>query len=342
MKVLEGTPHEQWVQGWQKNLDSLVYKNREHNPYVEAFWKWFPEAYKHLKVYRITGGEPLLSKETFNSIDWLIENPNTELEFSINSNLGVPDKIWDKFIDKIKILLEKKSVQRLTIFTSVDAWGKRAEYIRPGLDFELFKKRYEQLINIGNVRAVIMCAFNIFSITTIQELLEWQVSLKKKYNTNRTAEKVESETGFILSTGIPYSVRNQKNSDHESVVGIDIPYLRNPESLDAKNADRDLIQTYLIPALTYMVENTCDYSWNGHQGFETYETEKFKRVVTTLMNMCSNYEKTNDPELNINRAKLYDYINELDDRHNRNFLEYFPEMADFYFVCKEDNVKLKK
>jgi hypothetical protein len=341
IKVLEGTSNEQWIQGWQKDLDTLVYKNREHNPYVEAFWKWFPEAYKHLKVYRITGGEPLLSKETFNSIDWLIENPNRELEFSINSNLGVPDKIWDKFIDKIKILLENKSVGKLTVFTSVDAWGKKAEYIRPGLDFELFKKRYEQLVSMGNVRTVIMCAFNIFSITTIQQLLEWQVSLKKKYNTNRTAEKLEHETGFILSTGMPYGIRNQNNINHESVVGIDIPYVRNPESMDAKNADRGLIQDYLIPAVTFMVENTCDYSWNAHQGFELYETEKFKRVVTTLMHMCNNYEKTDGRELTINRAKLYEYINELDDRHGRNFLEYFPDMTDFYFLCKEASIRLR-
>jgi organic radical activating enzyme len=341
IKVLEGTNHEKILQGWQKNLDSLVYKNREHNPYVDAFWKWFPEAYKHLKVYRITGGEPLLSKETFNSIDWLIENPNPDLEFSINSNLGAPDKIWDKFIEKIKILVEKKSIQKLTVFTSVDAWGKRAEYLRPGLDFELFKKRYEQLVSLGNVRAVIMCAFNILSITTIQQLLEWQVSLKKKYNNNYIGGKYETETGFVLSTGTPYTIRNQTNLSHASVVGIDTPYLRDPKAMDAKNADRSMIQNYLIPALEYMVNNTCDYSWNAHQGFEPYETEKFKRNVTTLMHICNTEEQGDGVGLAINRGMLYDYINELDDRHNRNFLEYFPEMTEFYFKCKEDNVKLK-
>jgi organic radical activating enzyme len=341
IKVLEGTDNEQWIQGWQKNLDTLVYKNREHNPYVDAFWKWFPEAYKHLTTYRITGGEPLLSKETFNSIDWLIENPNENLEFSINTNLGVPDVIWDKFIDKLKVLIERKTVQKLTIFTSVDAWGKKAEYIRPGLDFELFKKRYEQLVSLGNVRAVIMCAFNIFSITTMQSLLEWQVSLKKKYNTNPTGANYENETGFVLSTGTPYNVRNQNNPSHASVVGIDTPYVRNPVTLDAKNADRSMIQNYLVPALTYMVENTCDYSWNAHQGFEPYETEKFKRVVTTLMQMCNQAEKTNDNQLAIDRAKLYDHINELDDRHGRNFLDYFPEMTEFYFKCKEENVRIR-
>jgi hypothetical protein len=175
----------------------------------------------------------------------------------------------------------------------------------------------------------------------MQSLLEWQVSLKKKYNTNPTGANYENETGFVLSTGTPYNVRNQNNPSHASVVGIDTPYVRNPVTLDAKNADRSMIQNYLVPALTYMVENTCDYSWNAHQGFEPYETEKFKRVVTTLMQMCNQAEKTNDNQLAIDRAKLYDHINELDDRHGRNFLDYFPEMTEFYFKCKEDNVRIR-
>jgi MoaA/NifB/PqqE/SkfB family radical SAM enzyme len=28
------------------------------NPYVTAFWKWWPDLYKKLEVFRITGGEP--------------------------------------------------------------------------------------------------------------------------------------------------------------------------------------------------------------------------------------------------------------------------------------------
>ena len=94
--VLFEETKKEWVQGWQ-NLDELNYKNREVNPYIDAFWEWFPEAYKHLKHYRITGGEPLMSKETLRSMDFFIENPNPELEFSINSNFSVPEKIWSKF-----------------------------------------------------------------------------------------------------------------------------------------------------------------------------------------------------------------------------------------------------
>ena len=37
---------------------------REHNPYVEAFWSWWPRLYPELKHFRMTGGEPLLDRNT--------------------------------------------------------------------------------------------------------------------------------------------------------------------------------------------------------------------------------------------------------------------------------------
>lgn len=74
----------------------------EHNPYVEAFWKWWPDLYRDLHTFRITGGEPLLSKDTWKILDYIIEqpNPNKKLNLAINSNLGVPDNLVDKLIEK--------------------------------------------------------------------------------------------------------------------------------------------------------------------------------------------------------------------------------------------------
>ena len=58
----------------------------------------------------ITGGEPLLSKNTFKVLDYLIDNPQPHMEFNINSNLGVPKDILDKFIEKISIIQDMKAV----------------------------------------------------------------------------------------------------------------------------------------------------------------------------------------------------------------------------------------
>mgnify|MGYP003638973425 FL=1 len=47
--------------------------NREVNPYINAFWKWWDEGLaEHLQRLTITGGEPLLSKHTWKVLDKVI------------------------------------------------------------------------------------------------------------------------------------------------------------------------------------------------------------------------------------------------------------------------------
>lgn len=334
LKVLENTDHEQWIQGYQPDLDTLTYKNKEYNPYVDAFWKWFPEAYKKLKVYRITGGEPLLSKETYKSIQWFIDNPNKEIEFNINTNLGVPESLWQEFIEKVTFLVKNQCVKKFTVYTSLDAWGERAEYLRTGLDIEMFKSRFKQLLDIGNIRVTTMCTFNILSITSMLDLLKWHLEMKRLYNPNSTGAKWEAETGYTLpEVGASFIDREKHNPDHPNIVGLDIPFLRHPVVLDARYAPKELIQKYLIPAMNFMAENQSGTIWGDFQGFEPYEVEKFKRICLQLMH---NQDICND---NIVLAKFCDYINEIDTRNNTDFLEVFPEYRDFYINCKNSKEK---
>lgn len=333
IKLLDGTTSGQWAQGWQK-LDELSYKNSEFNPYVDAFWKWWPDIYANLKHYRITGGEPLLSKETFRSIDWFIDNPNPELEFSINTNLGVPDKLWDKFIERVYVLINTRSIKKLTIYTSADGFGKRASYSRIGMDFNVFSKRYEQLLALGNVRAVIMCTYNILSITSFKELLEWQLKLKRQYNSCAVALRWEGETGFSLGDNESYTERSSNRYTNEFCVGLDIPYLRSPKFLDAAISTDDLVDDYLIPSINYMSEHIVNNNWINHSGFEKHEFEKFKRIV--LDRIYSRKKGTvPDHAVTVNRAKFYEFISEIDKRNGSTFLDVYPEMEHFYNVCKD-------
>jgi organic radical activating enzyme len=77
----------------------------KNNPYVEAFWKWWPELYKTLKIFRMTGGEPLMDNNTFKVLDYVYENPNPDLELSITSNLCPPkQELFDRFLTQVKKL----------------------------------------------------------------------------------------------------------------------------------------------------------------------------------------------------------------------------------------------
>jgi glycosyltransferase involved in cell wall biosynthesis len=53
-------------------------KHSDPNPYVDAFWKWWPELYQKLETLRLTGGEPLLSKDVWRMLDAIEANPKSD------------------------------------------------------------------------------------------------------------------------------------------------------------------------------------------------------------------------------------------------------------------------
>lgn len=152
----------------------LPMPSEEGNPYLESFWQWWPELYPTLKVFRITGGEPLLSPNTFKVLDYIIAHPNRSLDLAVNSNLGVPTELVRKFSNKLKSILDHKAVRQAHVYTSVDTWGRQAEFIRHGLDLELFKRNLDVHFEINkDVPVTIMCAFNIMSIFNFHELIDF-------------------------------------------------------------------------------------------------------------------------------------------------------------------------
>ena len=112
------------------------FAHNEENPYVDAFWEWFPDVFKDLKVFRITGGEPLMSKDTWKLIEWFKDKENKNCTIAFNTNLGVPDKLYDRFIPAINSLVPK--FNRINVFTSLESTGDQAEYVRDGLNYEKF------------------------------------------------------------------------------------------------------------------------------------------------------------------------------------------------------------
>ena len=54
---------------WLK--ENLPFDNSPDNPYLKAFWEWFPTIYDGLSTFRMTGGEPLMDKNTFKIFDFI-------------------------------------------------------------------------------------------------------------------------------------------------------------------------------------------------------------------------------------------------------------------------------
>ena len=111
---------------WLKSVGKLPIHHKENNPYKNAFWEWWPELYPTLETFRITGGEPLLSKDTWKVFDYIKENPNPDLIFALNTNCNAPDKLVDKMIENVKEIEGK--VKYFDVYTSFENTGEHAEY----------------------------------------------------------------------------------------------------------------------------------------------------------------------------------------------------------------------
>jgi len=109
----------------------------------QKFLSWLAKNVQKLKRLHLLGGETFLQEELMNSVLNILENnPNPHLQFCIFSNMNVPDKLWDRYITRIKDLQNKKHIKVFDLTASIDCWGAEAEYTRYGLDLGKFEQRF--------------------------------------------------------------------------------------------------------------------------------------------------------------------------------------------------------
>lgn len=284
---------------WMKLHDQLPIPHNQHNPYVDAFWAWWPEVYPDLKHFRITGGEPLMAKDTFKVLDYIIENPNPEIHLSVNSNLGVPSQLINKFIEKIKIITEEKKVLKFKIFTSCDTYGAQAEYIRNGLDYNQWLNNIRKVLTeVPGCTITIMSTYNALSVPRYMDFLKDMLEIKNQFG----------------GWGRP-----------SAPLIIDIPYLRYPAHQSMfilPNSWADKIYDQIL----FMYQNLEDTSQQAttNKGFFRWEADKFKRMYELFKN------KENLSDTKIYQQDFVKFVDEHDRRRGTNFLETFPEMQELY------------
>ena len=155
---------------------SQLFKITESNPYVDAFFAWWEtDLHRTLQELRITGGEPLMSAHTWRLIDWFKDNAGrSSTRLAINSNLGT-----DVNIDR---LLASTQGMEIDLYTSCEAVGAQAEYIRDGLVWADWVRNVERLLESQQFRGIhIMCTINALCLTTLPELLDCILNWKRKF-----------------------------------------------------------------------------------------------------------------------------------------------------------------
>ena len=225
---------------------------QNENPYIKAFWKWLPELENDLEVLRITGGEPLLSSETETLLEKIDQGNFKKLSLSFNSNLIIPDQIIDKFIMKVKSLLENKRIKSFDLFASVDSSGKQAEYIRRGLDYQKFVSNIKKFAKeLQEARVIIMGTYGVMSITGFRKLLQEIYEIKK-------------DTGNVI---------------------LDLSYLKDPDYLRANLVGEDLIE-FVKEDLHWMKQHQSEKG----DGFSSHEVNKLSRILNWMISSYTDEE----------------------------------------------------
>jgi organic radical activating enzyme len=289
---------------WIKTQNKMPFLERDLNPYVEAFWQWWPELYPTLHTFRITGGEPLMTKHTFRVLDYIIEHPNPELELGINSNLCVPEKLIDEFIEKIQQIQIAKAVKNVVVYTSCEAYGDQAEYIRYGMNYKQWLSNCDRyLSSVLDSQIHIMSTYNLLSVISYQQFLEDILILKRKHCSFRV------------------------NTNHS--VYIDIPYLNYPSHQVVGLLSEEFINNIQVQ-INFMKDN-INKDESNRMGFVISEVEKLQRVLTVFESKIKN----GYPEKEQFRKDFVKFVDEHDRRRGTNFKNTFPELVEFYNACKE-------
>ena len=271
--------------------------HEDSNPYIEAFWKWWPDIKSTLHTFRITGGEPLLSKNTFGVLESLEADPQPHKNLAINSNLCVPTPLVHKLIENAQHFEFGKNIKRFDLFTSIDAFGEKAEYIRNGFKHDLFWKHVDEVLTqLPQTSLTFMSTFNALSITSYIELLEKikEVNLKHRNSTRR----------------LP--------------VLLDIAYLRHPDYQTVK-----ILPAEYIPKMQKIVEFIQNNQQQQvPQGLTELQIVKAKRIYEWMKEELPASEKKD------RQKDFFKFFSQHDSRRNTNFLKTFPEMGSFWSDCK--------
>lgn len=267
---------------------------RENNPYVEAFWAWWPTLYPRLQHFRMTGGEPLMDRNTYRVFDYVLALPKPDLHLNVTSNFSVDTKLFTKYLDYVQRLCNT-NIEHFMQYVSLDSGrAHQAEYIRHGLEFgRLYKYVHEYLDTIPNRNSLtFIITMNNLSVTGMQEMMEMILNFREMYS--KTYQRV----------------------------WFDTPVLRQP----AWQSLQTLPESYAA-----MLERTADWMeqrvTTGLHGFRDYEVQRLRRDIAWM-------REGQQHDHSRNKADFYKFFSEHDRRRNTNFIETFPEMKSWWEECR--------
>ena len=266
------------------------------NPYVEAFWRWWPDLYPKLKHFRMTGGEPMMDKNTFKVFDYVIDNPKQDLHLNVTSNFCPPaPALGERYFNMVKTMCDGAMIEHFMQFVSLDAWGQKAEYIRNGMDFGTVWYNVNRFLNDikGHNSLTFIITMNNLSVSSLKTLMTNILKLREKYSS--TYQRV----------------------------WFDTPILQHPDWQHIALLD-DSFNNYFEDAIDYMTQHQHS---TDMVAFRDYEIAKVKRCYEIMKQGIGDKHK--------HMGNFWRFFKTHDARRNTSLVDTFPEYGQWFKECQE-------
>jgi organic radical activating enzyme len=267
---------------------------REHNPYVDAFWSWWPTLYPEIRHFRMTGGEPLMDRNTYRVFDYVLENPKSDLHLNVTSNFSVEEALFERYLDYVKRLCNT-NIEHFMQYVSLDSGRpEQAEYVRHGLNFYRLVSYVNRYLSEAPSRnsLTFIITMNNLSVTGIKDLLEWILTLRRQYS--QTYQRIWFDTPVLQQPA------------WQSLQILPESYARQLE----------LVADWMEPQIT-----------TDLVGFRDFEVQRLRRDIAWMREG----QKVNNTQ---QQTDFYRFFAEHDRRRGTKFLTAFPEMASWWRECE--------
>ncbi len=229
---------------------------QDHWTKNDEFWQDMEKIYHNIDTIYFAGGEPFVQDGHYKMLEFLISKGKTDVELQYNTNLSYRThkkynikQLWDNFAN-------------VKVWPSIDGYGKRAEYSRKGLDWDvfaenvkLFKNRIETFSVVGS----------IYTISTNIKLINW-----------------------IKSQGLTFHITNLT-----SPIWLDSCVLPKESKAKINEEYKTYLKSKYQFFTDYELKNILDSLRHMNRADNTHLLEKFKTFTTGLdLYRNENFEST--------------------------------------------------
>jgi sulfatase maturation enzyme AslB (radical SAM superfamily) len=208
-----------------------------------------------------TGGEPLIIKEYYDYLDFLIESElNKQADIELFTNCSVYNPLFVDRLNKFK---------NVNLVMSIDGVGKTAEYIRHGMPWETIKKNVHTFNSLQKpIQLYVNVAISAYTLLDVSSLAKFLMELFEANNT------LAIKCYTVLMPGQRFQnapLHLQKKMIEEVDKALEI--LTAPNFLILKNE-----LTNIRSKLVLEEELLVDSFYKFTRGFDSIRNENFEEV----------------------------------------------------------------